>query len=103
MRKSGILSQPRGAPIKAFLKDSWPWSAARISHHLGATLRPRSWTSIARAFGGSCKRPLHYQQRQPGILACPLGLGSGSAPALQSEYFQMDIAGPNERPTHIGF
>ena len=27
----------------------------------------------------------------------------GSAPALQSEYFQMDIAGPNERPTHIGF
>ena len=51
MRKSGILSQPRGAPIKAFLKESWPWSAARISHHLGATLRPRSWTSIARALG----------------------------------------------------
>ena len=51
MRKTGILSQPKGAPIKALLKDSWPWSAARISHHLGATLRPRSWTSIARALG----------------------------------------------------
>ena len=51
MRKSGILSPPRSTRIKVFLKDSWPWSAARISHHLGATLRPRSWTSIARALG----------------------------------------------------
>src|SRR5450631_1205177 len=32
------------------------------------------------------------------FLHARLGLGHGSSPALQSEYFQMDIAGPDERP-----
>jgi hypothetical protein len=52
MRKSGILSQPRGAHIKPSLKGSWPWSVARTPIQLGATLRWHSWTSIARVSGG---------------------------------------------------
>src|SRR5258706_13536265 len=52
LRKSLILSQPRSSLIKPSLKGSWPWSVARMPRQLGATLRPHSWTSIARAFGG---------------------------------------------------
>src|SRR6266404_9652244 len=55
LRKSLILSQPRSSLIKPSLKGSWPWSVARMPRQLGATLGPRSWASIARAFGGWCK------------------------------------------------
>jgi hypothetical protein len=52
LRKSCILSQPRSSLTKPSLKGSWPWSEARMPRQLGATLKPHSLTSIARAFGG---------------------------------------------------
>ena len=75
MRKSGILSQPRGAPIKAFLKDSWPWSAARISHHLGATLRPRSWNFDRAGLRGLVQDLYAASKDNQAFLHARLGLG----------------------------
>jgi hypothetical protein len=58
-------------------RGPWQKYLANLERHKGCapTLRSR-WPS------GPCARPLHCEQRQPSILACPLGLGTRSAPTL---------------------
>jgi hypothetical protein len=37
---------------ETIMERSWPWPVARMLRQLGTTLGLRSYTSIARAFGG---------------------------------------------------
>jgi len=49
LRESCILRGSKKSLKRPSRKGSWLWFAAKLSSQVGATLGPRSWTSIARA------------------------------------------------------